>query len=55
MSIEEIEKTIIEKFKNSCEIIIKEDLKDHEFEFVKRLITNFLEYLSEKRRTKNYL
>ena len=55
MEIEEIEKILVETFKTSCEVILKEELKNHEFEFVKRSILNFLEYYSEKRRTKDIL
>jgi hypothetical protein len=55
MEIEEIEKIILETFKNSCDLIVKEELKDHEFEFSKRCILNFIEYFSQKRRENGIL
>lgn len=55
MEIEDYEKMIEETFKNCCKVILEQDLKENEFDFCKRSIINFLEYFSEKRRTKGYL
>lgn len=55
MDIEETESMIEETFKTCCQMIIEYDLKDHEFEFAKRSILNFLDYFSQKRREKGIL
>lgn len=49
--LQHMHKTIMEMFLNSCEIIIKEDLDDHEFKFCTDTIHNTLSYISMKRRS----
>ena len=41
---------IMDNFLNSCEILFKEDLKDHEFQFCMDTIHNTLQYVKSKKK-----
>ncbi len=55
MERENLDKILTETFHDCCKLILKDNLKDHEFEFVRRSMINFIEYISEKRRAKDYI
>jgi hypothetical protein len=51
--LEHMHKIIMETFLNSCEILVKEDLDDHSFQFCLDTIQNTLRYVAAKRKEKN--
>lgn len=48
--LEEMHKIIMESFLNSCDILVKEDLKDYELQFCLDTIYNTLTYIKDKRK-----
>lgn len=44
---------IIESFLKSCDLLVKEDLDDHEFQFCLDTINNTVVYVTQKRKKKN--
>ena len=48
--LEHMYKIIMENFLNSCEILVKEDLDNHCFQFCLDTIQNTLRYISAKRK-----
>lgn len=51
--LDQMHKLIMESFLNSCEILVKEDLDDHSFQFCLETIHNTLRYVAAKRKEKN--
>ena len=51
--LDHMHKLIMESFLNSCEILVKEDLDDHSFQFCLDTIHNTLRYVAAKRKEKN--
>lgn len=51
--LEHMHKIIMENFLNSCEILVKEDLDDHSFQFCLDTIQNTLRYVTARRKENN--
>lgn len=51
--LEHMHKIIIEIFIHSCEILVKEDLDDHSFQFCCDTIHNTIQYIKSRRKEIN--
>jgi hypothetical protein len=52
--LQQMHNNIIELFLSSCNIIAKEDLKDHEYQYCLDTIHNTIFYIGSKRKEKKY-
>ena len=48
--LQHMHQVIMETFLNSCEMLVKENLKDHEFQFCMDTIHNTIQYVKSKRK-----